>query len=56
MMYQGKCYYCKWEASPCREREGAKEEIRYHIKKRHLRDIEREIGVLGRLGKKNILE
>ena len=38
------------------ELEGAKEEIRDHIKKRHLRDIEREIGVLGRLGKKNILE
>jgi hypothetical protein len=38
------------------ELEGAKEEIRGHVIKRYLGDIEREIGELGRLGKKNILE
>jgi hypothetical protein len=38
------------------ELEGAKEEIRNHIGKRHVGEVRQEIGVLGRLGKKNILE
>jgi hypothetical protein len=52
----GECPYCNREYSLYGNLKGAKEEIRDHIKKRYLRDIEREVGELGRLGKKNILE
>ncbi len=50
-MYQGKCYYCNWAASPCREREVAKGEMKSHIEKRHLGEVRQEIAVLRRKGK-----